>query len=757
VSGPGRRPTRLVGAVLLVCASAWVAPPAEARPVPVGATAPAPGLQLLGQSPFVESGQRLHLQLQVPSAAPTDRLEVLLGSRLTTRSGFDADVRYGVHGSTVGAYSAPAASLPADPAGGVDVDIPINPATPAATSFSVQQDVSGVYPVTIEELGGNGQQVGTPVTTFLVYASPAAVAASTPGGPSDGLPRLDVALNVPVQAALGIGAQGQPGRLAPTASSALAAEVNTLSAHPGVPLTLDASPATLDSLTVGGATDRATLAELQTLAIDDEVAERPYAPVSLPSLMAAGLGAEITAQLQGGTQAATTDLGHPPTAGTLLVDGPFDQSTAGQLAADGINQMVVPSSDLSALPASQSQTTVASPAALDIKGAAPAKVVNVDQGLQSDFAGGAGAVLRANRLLAELAMVQLETPGEQRGVALVPPTGWQATPTFLTTILTGLAANPLLNPVTTSSLFALPTLGGSSGLSRSLTADHPTVPGFPDPDLVQTARQAVGAATTILPPTKGQAAALRRSLLLAESDELPAATQRRLISTVADSLTRVRRSISVPSTSVTLTAQDGDVPITVVAASGLTGARVQLRLSSEKLAFRYFKPPAGSCSIPTSDIEVCQLTLTGEATTLKVPVVARASGVFTLGVALSSPDGAVPLSRSRDTVRSTAFSGVGVVIMVVAGLALLYWWIRNLRHGRRAKELVPPSEDELDGADDDVPGGAGEGATPPVEPEEAPPVHPSDPSWIDDDPVIAEFFSSPAPSFPPRGDPPSAP
>jgi hypothetical protein len=63
--------------------------------------------------------------------------------------------------------------------------------------------------------------------------------------------------------------------------------------------------------------------------------------------------------------------------------------------------------------------------------------------------------------------------------------------------------------------------------------------------------------------------------------------------------------------------------------------------------------------------------------------------VFPLEVTLWTPDGSQLLAHNRDTVRSTAVSGVGVILIVLAIVSLAVWWIRDLHHGRRARRLVP--------------------------------------------------------------------
>ncbi len=108
-----------------------------------------------------------------------------------------------------------------------------------------------------------------------------------------------------------------------------------------------------------------------------------------------------------------------------------------------------------------------------------------------------------------------------------------------------------------------------------------------------------------------------------------------------------------------------------------------------------------------------------------------------MNVALLSPGGDLVFASNVDTVRSTAVSGVGVIIIVLAFLGLAYWWIRNIRHGRRARKLVTvPDGNEV-----------GKGA---VDAEPAPPAP-------DPDDAFADFFSSPAPRYPLSAPPPVSP
>jgi hypothetical protein len=132
--------------------------------------------------------------------------------------------------------------------------------------------------------------------------------------------------------------------------------------------------------------------------------------------------------------------------------------------------------------------------------------------------------------------------------------------------------------------------------------------------------------------------------------------------------------VSTPATfTLTLAARDGTVPLTIRNDSG-EPLHVTVRLRSQKLDF-----PEG---------DTIDQVLTEATTRIDIPVRARASGAFPLRVDITTPDGQQSLSMTRYTVRSTAISGVGLVISVGAGLFLVVWWARHWRRTRRSAKLV---------------------------------------------------------------------
>lgn len=127
----------------------------------------------------------------------------------------------------------------------------------------------------------------------------------------------------------------------------------------------------------------------------------------------------------------------------------------------------------------------------------------------------------------------------------------------------------------------------------------------------------------------------------------------------------------------TLTSRAATIPITLVN-EGETAVDIIVALSSDKLSF-----PAG---------DQFPLRLGPGLNSVDVDVEARATGDSLVVVRVLSADGTTELATTRLTVRSTALSGVGIGIAVVALAFLLIWWVRNHRDLRRDRRLIVRSE-----------------------------------------------------------------
>lgn len=659
------RAARLAAAAAVLAGSAW--------PAAAGAASAGPPLRILAQTGVVTGSGTWRLALDTSAAPAAAEVSVLVEASLHSRSAFDQAAAGRDTGPVI--YTRQAAVG----AGRAEVDIPVDPPTPDIAAFHARGG-SSVYPVEVRLLDAAGAPVGGRITTFLVYS----------GGPSTSTPPLAVALTVPVAGPGDPGAT--PRRLDGPDSARLAALAGALAGARGTPVTLDVSPDTAARLAAGGATDARSLAELAAAAgTGDQVLAEPYFPLDLAALHAAGLDAEVRTGWQEGVAALGALLRATPDRSTAAPTGGIDPTTVAVLAAQGVTHLALPAADLPPLPAAATRITYARPTLLETRGA-PLPVVTDDAALSARLAPSADPQLAAAQLLAGLALVQLEAPSLHRGVALEVPGGQAPDPATLAAVLAGVEGDPFVEPTTLSGLFAAVPLG-TEPISRSLPEGRPPSP-LPLADGLRAARAAVAALGAIVPGRSRVVAPLERQLLAAASSAVGTAGRQRLLDAVGSAVRRAETGISLPgSSTVTLTGRRGTIPLTVLSTPAEV-VRVALRLRSTKLDFLPWAPAGGTCQASGSE-ETCQLALDAEATTYRVPVATRTGGVFALDVVLTSPDGATTLAHDRDTVRSTAFSGVGVVLIVAAGIGLAWWWLRNIRHGRRARQLVEPPTGEV--------------------------------------------------------------
>ena len=145
----------------------------------------------------------------------------------------------------------------------------------------------------------------------------------------------------------------------------------------------------------------------------------------------------------------------------------------------------------------------------------------------------------------------------------------------------------------------------------------------------------------------------------------PDADRAAYVDRVEAELRTVTGAVTLPDEfRITLTTRSSTIPVTLTNNTE-QDLQVRVELDSDQLEF-----PDGDVLTPT---------LPPGTTRLEVRVRARTSGAFTLDVTVSSPDGTLVLDRSTFDIRSTAISGVGLLLSVGAGLFLAMWWGRHWR------------------------------------------------------------------------------
>jgi hypothetical protein len=267
-------------------------------------------------------------------------------------------------------------------------------------------------------------------------------------------------------------------------------------------------------------------------------------------------------------------------------------------------------------------------------------------------------------------------------VALTPRT-WRPTRAFLETALAGLGESPIVRPVNLSTVFdEVDPLRGSRGplVRRLVSAPRPGQLGT-----VKSARQRLATFGSIVDPGNAVYDALQDQLLVAHSTDLRASRQRAYVSGVERGVDRQLSRIQAPAGSITLTARGGQIPVTLRNGTGYP-VHLVVTVRSDKLEFPGGQTRDGSAS-PNEVSRKLDLLRSNE--TARFTVLTRTSGAFPIQITLESPDGSLIVSKTRLTVRSTAVSGLGLLLSAAAGLFLLAWWGRHVLNGRRARRLVP--------------------------------------------------------------------
>lgn len=658
-----RRPSRTsLAAVLLSLLAALVPTSATAQTQP-----PDNGgaLRLRGQTTWWTPEQPFTLELGVGSAsASAVDLEVAVSifGRVGTRSAFAATVERGVSGRAVTEIPpVPLADLPTDDTGD------------RILTFTPPARAEGVYPLRVQLRPAGG--TGDPLSSFVTYLLHAPTVL-------EGEP-LSVGLVVPVHAPPAVQPDGDVA-IDDERAEELADLATTLEEHAELGLTLAPTPETVEALAISPrAQDRETMATLAAALGNRQLLGGGWVPTDLTAILDGGLEEESAGLLTRGTQTLRTRFpGAEPVTSTRLIDERVTDAGLEFLQRQQqANRLVIPETFLEPV---RRNKTLAQQFTLEGRGPIPA--AGVDTALAAHFLG-PDPVLAAQRLLADLTVIYNDDPEVAgRGIAVTPPRSWAHDATLLDALLGGLATSPVLRGVTLDRFFtdvAVATTGTGSRAAplvrrRAAGGAAPANAALPASSILS-ARRDIERFASAIDATDPDGAAildrLDRTLLAATSSDLRPRDRARYVEGVDDLLAEQIAGIAMPSNrSITLTAREGEIPVTVRSNLGYP-VRAVLRVLSDTLEF------------PEGNEHALDLPIR-QNRTQQFAVRAQSSGSFPVRVRVESPDGLL-LSESRFTVRSTAISGVGTALSIGAGLFLLVWWANHLRGRRRSRRLIP--------------------------------------------------------------------
>ena len=666
--------------------SAIGAPPAAAQAPADDGTAqgtPGPRLVLVDQSDWVAPDGTFDVALRPEGLTPDTVLTLEVYDKVSDRSSFtellDPDTLLSL--PTLRSGGAPAHrldELPTAADGAVTLTLPVDDQLPAPTDgVTLFQD--GVYPYSVTASDPDGSTL----TTFVGHLLRLPTAESRTDEAA-----MAVGVVVPVHAPVTLGADGAP-VLADDDAELLAGQLQALTDDDTVPLTVDATPQTVQALAADDRTADDVDAFAGSLAQRTVLAET-YVRVPVGSWVAAGLQPELERQLTvgGTTLTDALDLGPRAPDGTTAVIGPeTDPAALAALADLGVEEVVVPSSLLGDAAGDPSALThlfdVASATGQQLR------AVAADELVTAAFSASDDPVLAGHLALAALAELSTEDSYGARGVAVTVPD--DVDPVALSTFLGGLtdtartggdpAAAPLVAPVPIDALFGITDAATTTEGERSTTLVRPYFPQPPEslgsyPDQLTVTRQQVDGLGSLVPSGGGIVAPVADTVLLSGADDLTVDQANAQLVRARQQVTDTTDEIVVaPEQVVTLTSASGKIPLNLENRLPVE-AVVRIVLTSPKLDF------------PNGQV-LDDVTLEAATTTrLDLDVTTRASGAFPLTVEIRSADDSLPVATTKYTVRSTAISGVGLVISIGAGLFLLVWWARHFRSSRRARRLV---------------------------------------------------------------------
>ena len=639
---------------------------------PTGEAAP----RLLGQSASVAPGGAFELVLD-PASLPADgSLRVVLHGRVRSRSELAASMDGEALRSTVYDVVTPVSGLPPTADGGRQVVLSLDPAAPGGLNLTAP----GVYPVEVTARDAADRPLGTLLTHLILEpraddeSPPLAVAviARVPDDPAlqpDGTVQLDLdevdrsatwaaevaASNTPVNVAI-----------APEAVAALAGSADTDAEGRE-----ETGPSQL-------------LTHLRTMADTGTVLRRPFAATSPDALLDADLADELSAHLTAGDAVLSELLGARPQGTTWLAGTDLSAEGAALLASLGVDHVVVQPDQVEPLRSGLLSLSLAQPFVLDLEEAAegddgeevgPVDALALDEDLVDRLDTDVEPALEASRVLAELAMLWFEQPGVSRAVVL--PTDPRVRPEVMRALLAGLGSGRVTEAVSLDDAFDLadPLLQPGGGrVDRPLTPDDPAPIADEVHDGLPEARARLASLAGLLGTGGTRLEQPTAHLLLATSTALDEEAQVAHLGAATAAVDEVSGMVTAPEReTITLTAREGTVPLTLTNTSGRP-ITVLVRLRSAKLDF--------------PDGDAVPLVLAEERTRIDIAVRARASGSFPLDVEVTSPDGAIVLARVDYSIRSTAVAGAGVVLSAGAAVFLMVWWARHWHKTRRSAKLM---------------------------------------------------------------------
>jgi len=471
----------------------------------------------------------------------------------------------------------------------------------------------------------------------------------------------------------------QPGGTLAVDIESLLATAESLAAYPDLAVTTEIRAETLDAL---AASSPSALEELLTILDGRPLLRGPWVDMDEEAWRLVGESDQVIGQYARGNDTFETIVGEPPT-GIVRLDPDATPETLTLLRTAGATTVLTTDAQLSTRTLSQPATRPFQ--LLDSNGVA-ITALRTDAALHETLHHD-DPELAAYRAIAELTALAEESDSDV-GVLLDLD---ELNPAALDVLLDGVADRRSLR-VTSVADVAQRELARSDG--ETLRGDLVSVPA---PDLTELADRleatTAGVATMarMLDPEIALIEPFVDQLQAAVSADLELAEATSYVDRIDAEIDELSSGIEIaPSDRITLTDRRTDLPLTILNGQSLP-VNVEVLLTAEKIRF--------------PDGDRLSITLAPGANPLTIPVETLASGDARVTATVVSPGGFLELGSGTVDIRSTAISGLGLVISIVALIILGVWWIRTILRVRRNRgaATVSAASDPQDPAPQDPP------------------------------------------------------
>lgn len=558
-----------------------------------------------------------------------------------------------------------------EPEGGGEATFPVVALTPAngdeprTTAFTIevypdgapnpdpawgwQIDEPGVYPVRVRLLDPDGDRLQVLMTSLIRLPEA-----------DQQVPQTEAALLVGVHRPPPEGPEGRAE--ATEADQQLLDELepilDVLDDRPDLPATFSITPDTLARV----ASDDQAASDLRRLRSeldgdDRTVLDAPYVDVDAASLVQADLASNLTLQRDFGRQ-TLSDLLEPPMAGTWQLRDRIDEPTLTELRSRSVTRTLLPGDALA------NGAGVLAPVDLPA-GGGTIRAVSVSDAYALGLDPADDPVLAAHRLLARLSATGAGPTGNPAVVVAIDPAA--AVPSSLQIVADALAfGSPFFAATDVASVLGAPVEPARAQMAEPI---QPVLGTYP---LIYRRSEAglasyqsmVGGRSELIRPYE-------LTLTVSAAADLSLPQRQADAASVRADLQTAFTSIDIPSKDkVTLGASDAQFPLPIDSALDYPVEVVIQVEANDRVEF------------PNDRIK---RTLEPGSTVVNIRVKTRTAGDTPVRITVRSPDDGVILAESQYTIRSTAVSGVGIILTGGAALFLAVWWGRHWRRARAAR------------------------------------------------------------------------